>query len=158
MRENTKSFVKNSLLSLLGYAASVIVMGIVPPVIAHDLPTLQLAAGTLLLLCGAGLSFIGYTFARPLPKIWQTVLSITVVPILILLAASGLLSLLFQSQYPLLLLAIPGNLIFALIPEETGFWQNDITPLICLCLMPLILFLCTAVGAAMRSRLEKRGI
>lgn len=155
MRENTKSFVKNTLLALLGYAVSVTVMGIVPPVIAHDLSTLQLTVGTLLLLSGAGLSFIGYTFVQPFKRIWQTVLSVTVVPILILLAASGLLSVIFQSQYPLLLLALPGNLIFALIPEETGLWQNDWAPFVCLCLAPIVLFLCTAIGAAERSRHEK---
>lgn len=156
MKKIRSAFLKNSLLSLLGFLAADALAAIVLfSSVFNDLLALQLAAGTVLLLCGAGLSFLGYTFVRPLQKVWQTVLSVTVVPLLILLAASGLLSLLFQSQYPLLLLAIPGNLIFALIPEETGFWQNDITPLICLCLMPLILFLCTAVGAVMRSRLEK---
>lgn len=155
MKENTKSFVKNSLLALLGYAASVIVMAIVPPVLAHDLPTLQFTVGTLLLLCGAGLFFVGYTFILPLKRNWQTVLSVTAAPILILLAALGLLSVVFQSQYFLVPLTIPGNLIFALIPEETGAWQNDFLPPVCLCLTPLVLFLCTAVGAVVRGRQEK---
>lgn len=157
MRENTKVFFKNSLISLLGFLAADALMAFVlfSPVFAYNLRAVQLAAGTVLLLCGAGLSFLGYTFVRPLQKVWQTVLSVTVVPLLILLAATGIPSAIFQSQYLLLPLTVPGNLIFALIPEETGFWQNDITPPICLCLMPLILFLCTAVGAVERSRLEK---
>lgn len=155
MRENTKSFFKNSLLALLGYAASVIVMAIVPPVLAHDLPTLQFTVGTLLLLCGAGLFFVGYTFILPLKRNWQTVLSVTAAPILILLAAIVLPSVLFQSQYLLLPITIPGNLIFALIPEETGAWQNDFLPPVCLCITPLVLFLCTAVGAVVRERQEK---
>lgn len=156
MKKIRSAFLKNSLLSLLGFLAADALAAIVLfSSIFNDLLALQIAAGTVLLLCGAGLSFLGYTFVQPLRKVWQTVLSVTVVPILILLAAAGIPSAIFQSQYLLLPLAVPGNLIFALIPEETGFWQNDSIPLICLCLMPLILFLCTAVGAVERTRLEK---
>lgn len=159
MKENTKRFLKNSLLSLIGFLVADAVMFSVTMLFSNifcgSMHTAQLSAGTVLLLSGAGLLFIGYTCIQPLKRIWQTVLSVTVVPILILLAASGLLSVIFQSQYPLLLLALPGNLIFALIPEETGLWQNDWAPFVCICLVPLVLFLCTAVGAAERSRHEK---
>lgn len=111
---------------------------------------MQLAAGTVLLLNGAGLMFIGYTFVQPLKRSWQTVLSVTVVPIPILLAALGLLYVIFQSQYPLRLLTAPANLIFVLIPEEAGLWQNDLAPLICLCLAPLLHFVCITVSTVVR--------
>lgn len=159
MRENAKRFFHNSLFSLLGFlAADVLTAVVLFSGIFNSRYVSQLAAGISLLLIGAGLSFIGYTFVKPLKKRWQTVLSVIAVPMLILLVGTGFLSTVFQSQYPLLLLAVHGNLIFALIPEETGLWQNDWTPLVCICLVPLVLFLCTAVGAVVRGRHEKEGI
>lgn len=154
MCKNTKRFLKNSLIALLGFLAADVLTAIVlfSPVFSHinSLHIMQLAAGTVLLLNGAGLMFIGYTFVQPLKRSWQTVLSVTVVPIPILLAALGLLHVIFQSQYPLLLLAAPANLIFALISEETGLWQNDLAPLICLCLAPLLHFVCITVSTVVR--------
>lgn len=154
MKENTKRFLRNSLIALLGFLAADVLTAIVlfSPVFSHinNLHIMQLAAGTVLLLNGAGLMFIGYTFVQPLKRSWQTVMSVTVVPIPILLATLGLLYVFFQSQYPLRLLTAPANLIFVLIPEETGLWQNDLAPLICLCLAPLLHFVCITVSTVVR--------
>lgn len=159
MKENIKRFFQNGLFASIGFFAVDAVMLIVAVRFADiffgSMYTAQLSAGAVLLLCGAGLFFVGYTFILPLKRNWQTVLSVTAAPILILLAVLGLLSVIFQSQYFLVPLTIPGNLIFALIPEETGAWQNDFLPPVCLCLTPLVLFLCTAVGAVVRERQEK---
>lgn len=150
MRENTKVFFKNSLISLLGFLAADALMAFVlfSPVFAYNLRAVQLAAGTVMLLGCTGAAFIGFSFLHPFKRLWQTVLSVTVVPILILLAATGLSVAIFQSEYAVFPLVIPGNLFFALLPEESGFWQNDITPPLCVCLAPLLLFLCMAVGTA----------
>lgn len=153
MRENTKRFFHNSAISVSGFvltnAVTLLAVGGTKSVFGG-----QLAAGTaLLFLCG-GLGFVGYAVIRLLEKKWQTALSLTVVPILTILSAVCMASVIIRNPYPLLLLSFSTELYFALIPEAV-YSGND--AVICI-LAPFIPLLCISIGAAVRSRLEKEKV
>lgn len=148
MKENTKRFFKNSLLSLVGFLGfdSITVLGML--FVPHGLLSAWLAAGLFLLLC-IGLLFYGGKIFEPMPKAWQTGLSVTVLPIIVLAAFAGC-AVLFETEMLFLPVVTPGNL---LCMSVGNLYSGSGTDLIaCAVFAPLLPFLCMVVGAAARQK------
>lgn len=146
MRENTKNFFKNSLLSLAGFLGfdSITVLGM--RFVSHELLSAWIAAGLFLLLC-VGLLFYGGKILKPMPKIWQTVLSVTVLPIIVL-TGFAVCAVLFETEILFLPVVIPGNLLCMAVGNlYTGEGADLIS---CAVLAPLMPFLCMSIGAAVQ--------
>lgn len=149
MRENTKRFYKNSLLSLLG----IFVFDTVAAGFVWILPGFVTArrAAILFCLCSVGLLFYGCKLLKPMPKAWQTVLSVAVVPIAVLAAFAGGLGLL-ATEIWLLPIVSSGNLLYLALPELHTLKTNTAVFYASVLLIP---FLCMTIGAAVRRRLEE---
>lgn len=148
MRENTKIFLKNSLLSLVGFLGfdSITVLGM--RFIPHGLLSAWIAAGLFLLLCIGLLFYSGKTF-EPMQKAWQTGLSVTVLPITVLAAFAGC-AVLFETEILFLPVVTPGNL---LCMSVGNLYSGSGTDLIaCAVFAPLLPFLCMVVGAAVKQK------
>lgn len=146
MCENTKKLFQNSLFSLLG----IFVFDAVTAIFVWILPGLVTArrAAILFCLCSIGLLFYGCKLLKPMPKVWQTVLSVAVVPIAVLAVFTGGLGL-FGTEIWLLPVASPGNLLYLALPELHTLKMNTATFYASVFLIP---FLCMTVGAAIRKK------
>lgn len=151
MKENTKRFFKNSLLSLVGFLGfdSITVLGM--RFVPHGLLSAWLAAGLFLLLC-IGLLFYGGKIFEPMPKAWQTGLSVTVLPIIVLAAFAGC-AVLFETEMLFLPVVTPGNLLCMAVGNLYSGSGTDL--IACAVFAPLLPFLCMVVGAAMHRQHEK---
>lgn len=150
MCDNTKKFLHNSAISVCGF----VLVNAVTQLVTHSTHSMfgeQIAAGVALLALSGGLIFVGYAVTRPLESRWQTAISLTVVPILTILAAACIVSTIIRNPYPLVLLAFSAELYFALIPEA-AYSGNDTFFYI---FAPFVPFLCISIGAALRARLEE---
>lgn len=150
MRENTKRFFHNSAISVCGF----ILANAITQLVTYNVRSVfggQLAAGTALLFLFGGWIFVGYAVIRSLESRWQTALSLTFVPVLTILSAVCIASVVIRNPYPLFLLSFSAELYFALIPEAV-YSGND--AVICI-LAPFVPFLCISIGAAMRAQHEK---
>lgn len=139
--------IQNSLVGFLGFdLITVCIMFLAP----HGLLSTWLAAGTFLLLC-VGLLFYGGKMLKPMPKAWQNVLSVTVLPIAALAAFTGC-AVLFETEILFLPAATPGNLLCMAVGSlYTG---GGIDLIACALFAPLSLFLCMGIGAAVRGKAE----
>lgn len=150
MCDNTKKFLHNSAISVCGF----VLVNAVTQLVTHSTHSMfgeQIAAGVALLALSGGLMFVGYAVTRSLESRWQTALSLTVVPILTILAAVCIVSAIICNPYPLFLLSFSAELYFALVPEA-AYSGND--AVICI-LAPFVPFLCISIGTATRAQHEK---
>lgn len=142
MKENRKIFMCNSLLSLVGFLGFDLVTVGIMRLVPHGLFNTWLAAGTFLLLC-VGLLFYGGKMLKPMPKAWQTVLSVTALPIAALAVFAGC-AVLFETEMLFLPVVTPGNLLCMAVGDlYTG---GEIDLIACALFAPLFLFLCMTLG------------
>lgn len=148
MKENTKRFFKNSLLSLVGFLGfdSITVLGM--RFVPHGLLSAWLAAGLFLLLC-IGLLFYSGKIFEPMPKAWQTGLSVTLLPIAALTACTGC-AVLFETEMLFLPVVTPGNLLCMAVGNLYSGSGTDL--IACAVFAPLLPFLCMVVGAAVKQK------
>lgn len=148
MKENRKIFMCNSLLSLVGFLGFDLVTIGIMRFVPHGLRNIWLAAGTFLLLC-VGLLFYGGKMFNPMPKAWQTVLSVTALPIAALAVFAGC-AVLFETEMLFLPVVTPGNLLCMAVGDLYTGGEADL--IACALLAPLIPFLCMTVGTAIRKK------
>lgn len=144
MKNNRSNFLKNSLLSLVGFLGFDLVTVCVAQFAPHGLLSAWLTAGLFLLLC-IGLLFYGGRFLGPMPKLRQTVLSVTVLPIAVLIAFAGC-AVLFETEMLFLPVVTPGNLLCMAVGNLYTGGEADLIS--CAVLAPLFPFLCMSIGAA----------
>lgn len=150
MKTIRKNFFRNSALSLVGFLGFDLITVCIMFLAPHGLLSTWLAAGIFLLLC-VGLLFYGGKMLKPMPKAWQNVLSVTVLPIAALAAFTGC-AVLFETEILFLPAATPGNLLCMAVGSlYTG---GGIDLIACALFAPLSLFLCMGIGAAVRGKAE----
>lgn len=151
MRNSRNIFFKNSLFSLVGFLGFDIITVLGMLLAPHGLLSAWLAAGLFLLLC-IGLLFYGGKLLKPMPKAWQTALSVTALPIIVLAAFAGC-AVLFETEMLFLPVVTPGNLLCMAVGNLYTGGEMDLIS--CAIIAPLFPFLCMSIGAAVRGRREK---
>lgn len=153
MKENTKRFFRNSLLSVLGFllAIAVIVLSVQ---FGNSALYTRIASGVILAVTAVGMFFYGYKVLKPLKSAWQTVLSVDVLPVAVLLILSVFLGLVFETNdIPAALLIIPSYPFLELFPASAD--PSELAINLIVFLTPFFPFLCMTVGAAVRRQREK---
>ncbi len=147
---NKSEFIKNGCFSLLGFfifsMASAGFVWILP-----GFTTAQCAA-ILFSLFNIGLLFYGRAVLAPLRKLWQTVLSVSVLPIAVLAVSVGC-AYLFGIEVLLLPALSPGNLLHIAICKT---YTPEINVTVFYTAVMLVPFLCMSIGAAVRGIREAK--
>lgn len=155
MRENTKRFYRNSLFSILGFLLADAVMALSFQ-FDSSTPYTRIASAVIIAITAVGMVFYGYKVIKPLKSVWQTVLSVAVLPAAVLLIISVFLGFVFETNdIPAGLLILASNVFFNLLSVNPKLYDMDIVGNLILFLAPLLPFIYMSIGTAMHGQRVK---